>query len=245
MVDPARARPPQVFVNLGTTEMSDDFIRHLVLGLTDSGMLNVFIDREEWLGKNLNHIYTYIEESTIALAIFSTRYPETEWCLDELVKMKERASDNKLLVIPIFYNVSKNDVRNLEGEFGDGFMEMRQRYTKYKYDPFRVQRWETSLASISRMEPCLTWETQSSNISLITDIVREVKRNLDMDADPRRTKMAFVEVFVSAFIVAFVFSLLVARLPFTDVNFFRTAKWLVGFPVTFIALLQLYSALSQ
>lgn len=149
-----------MFVNLGATELPDDFIRYLVLSLTDLGILNVFIDREEWWGRNLNHIYTCIEESTIALAIFSSRYPETEWCLDELVKMKERANEKKLLVIPIFYNVSKNDVRNLEGEFGDRFMEMRQRYTKYKYDPFRVQRWETSLTSISRMEPGFTWEAQ-------------------------------------------------------------------------------------
>lgn len=66
-----------------------------------------------------------------------------------------------------------------------------------------------------------------------------------MAADPRRTKMAIVEVFVSAFIAAFVFSLFVARLPFTDVNFFRTAKWLVGFPVTVVVLLQLYCVLTQ
>lgn len=86
---------------------------------------------------------------------------------------------------------------------------------------------------------------RSSNIHLVTNIVRKVKRELGTDADQRRTKTAIVEVFVSAFIVAFVFSLFIARLPFTDMNFFRTAKWLVCFPVTVVVLLQLYCALTQ
>lgn len=166
MVDPARPRPPQVFVNSGATELPDDFIKHLVSGLTDLGILNVFMDRDDWWGRDLDRLFTCIEESTIALVIFSPCYPETEWCLDELVKMKERVNNNKLLVIPIFFNVSKNDVRNFEGEFGDRFMELRKRYTKYKYDPFRVQRWETSVMTISRMEPSLTWETQRYTTNL-------------------------------------------------------------------------------
>ncbi|CAH2046406.1 unnamed protein product [Thlaspi arvense] len=255
-MDQARTRPPQVFINSGATELPDDFITHLVWGLEDLGILNVLIDREEWWGRDLNHIFTCIEESTIALAFFSSRYLETEWCLDELVKMKERAKENKLLVIPIFYDVSKNDVINLEGEFGARFMEMRERYTEYKYDPFRVKRWETSLMTISRMEPCLTWEAQSSKIPLAEDIIREVKRELDMASDPgfssplefsndSHSKMPIEEVFVSAFLVAFLFSLFIARLLFTDVKFFRTAKWLVGFPVTIVVLHQLHCALTQ
>ncbi|ESQ39580.1 hypothetical protein EUTSA_v10001124mg [Eutrema salsugineum] len=260
MVDPtrarARARPPQVFINSGTTELPDDFMRHLVWGLSELGILNIFIDRDEWWGRDLGHVFTCIEESTIALAIFSSCYPETEWCLDELVKMKERVNENRLFVIPVFYNVSKNDVRNLEGEFGDRFMEMRQKYVEYKYDPFRAQRWETSVTSISRMEPSLTWEAHSSNIPLASNIVKEVKRELDKALNPEssfpfelsndsNSKMAIREVFVSAFLAAFLFSLFIARLVFTDVKFFRTVKWLVGFPVTIVVLHQLYCALAQ
>ncbi|KAJ0252637.1 Uncharacterized protein HA466_0118110 [Hirschfeldia incana] len=257
MVDPAPPQPPQVFVNSGATELPDDFIKHLVSGLTDLGILNVFMDRDDWWGKDLDRIFTCIEESTIALVIFSPCYPKTEWCLDELVKMKERANNKKLMVIPVFFNVSKNDVRNFEGEFGDRFMELRKRYSKYKYDPFRVQRWETSVMIISRMEPSLTWETQSSSIPLIAmDILKEVKKKLDIASDGRfslplefhndsLTKLTNGEVFVSAFLVALLFRLIIARLVFTDMNFFGTAKWLVGFPVTIVVLYQLHCALTQ
>ncbi|KAF8084593.1 hypothetical protein N665_0710s0001 [Sinapis alba] len=260
MVNPALPRPPQVFVNSGATELPDDFIKHLVSGLTDLGILNVVMDRDhEWWGRDVDRIFTCIEESTIALVIFSPCYPETEWCLDELVKMKERANNNNnklLLVIPIFFNVSKNDVRNFEGEFGDRFMELRKRYTKYKYDPFRVQRWETSVMTISRTEPSLTWETQSSCIPLAMDIIREVKKKLDIASDPgfslpsefhndSHSKLTNGEVFVSAFLVAFLFRLFIARLVFTDITFFGTAKWLVCFPVTIVVLYQLHCALTQ
>ncbi|CAH8289474.1 unnamed protein product [Eruca vesicaria subsp. sativa] len=256
MVDPARARQPQVFVNSGATELPDDFIKHLMSGLTDLGILNVFMDRDEWWGRDLDRIFTCIEESTVALAIFSPCYPETEWCLDELVKMKERANKKKLLVIPIFFNVSKNDVRNFEGEFGDRFMELRKRYAKFKYDPFRVQRWETSVMTISRMEPSLTWETQSSSIPLAMDIIREVKKELDIASNPgfslplefhnhSHLELTNGEVFVSALLVAFLLRLFIARLVFTDMTIFGTAKWLVGFPVTIVVLYQLHCALTQ
>lgn len=256
MVDPARPRPPQVFVNSGATELPDDFIKHLVSGLTDLGILNIFMDRDDWWGRDLDRIFTCIEESTIALVIFSPCYPETEWCLDELVKMKERANNNKLLVIPIFFNVSKNDVRNFEGEFGDRFMELRKRYTKYKYDPFRVQRWETSVMTISKMEPSLAWETQSSSISIAMDIIREVNKELNIASDAgfslplgfhkdMHSKLTNGEVFVSAFLVAFLFRLFIARLLFTDMTFFGTAKWLVGFPIAIVVLYQLHCALTQ
>jgi len=256
MVDPTQQREPQVFINSGATELPDDFIRHLVWGLTDLGIFKVFVDRDEWWGRDLNHIFTCIEESTIALAIFSPGYPETEWCLDELVKMKERANENKLLVIPVFLNVSKKDVSNFGGEFGDRFMEMRKRYTDYKYDPFRIQRWETSVMTISRMEPSLTWEAQSSNIHLAEEIIRAVKRELDMASDlefsfpsefsnDSHPKMTIGEVFVSAFLAAFLFSLFIARLVFTDVKIYTTAKWLLGFPITIVVFHQLFCALTQ
>ncbi|KAJ0252250.1 ADP-ribosyl cyclase/cyclic ADP-ribose hydrolase [Hirschfeldia incana] len=75
-------------------------------------------------GKDLSVLFSRIEESRIALAIFSTLYTESNWCLNELEKIKECVDLGKLVVIPIFYKVETDDVKNLKGVFGDKFWEL-------------------------------------------------------------------------------------------------------------------------
>lgn len=83
--------PPQhqVFINFRGDQLRNNFISHLVKALKGKG-INVFIDTYEEKGEDIKILFKRIEESRVALAIFSTRYTESKWCLDELVKIKER-----------------------------------------------------------------------------------------------------------------------------------------------------------
>lgn len=96
----------------------------------------------------------------------------------------------------------------------------------------------------------------SSSISIAMDIIREVNKELNIASDAgfslplgfhkdMHSKLTNGEVFVSAFLVAFLFRLFIARLLFTDMTFFGTAKWLVGFPIAIVVLYQLHCALTQ
>ncbi|KFK31602.1 hypothetical protein AALP_AA6G134400 [Arabis alpina] len=87
--------------------------------------INVFVDEMELRSRELNHIFNRIEESRVAVTIFSEKYTESTWCLDELAKMKERVDQGKLQVIPIFFNVKTCDVKLLRGNFGDNFRSLR------------------------------------------------------------------------------------------------------------------------
>ncbi|XP_019095914.1 PREDICTED: vesicle-associated protein 1-4-like [Camelina sativa] len=135
----------QVFVSFCKDELGDNFVMHLVWALRDSG-INVFTDtynpREKQQQQQV--LTSSIEKSNIALAIFSKRYSESNWCLNELAKMNKLAKEGKLVVIHVFYNVKPNEVRKLQGEFGIHFRDTKERFAM---EPMMVQSWEESLKS--------------------------------------------------------------------------------------------------
>ena len=75
--------------------MRYNFISYLKKALRDAG-INVFVDKDEKRGKDLTVLFRRIEESNMALVVFSKRYMESEWCLNELAKIKERVMKRNL-----------------------------------------------------------------------------------------------------------------------------------------------------
>ncbi|XP_013617650.1 PREDICTED: protein PHLOEM PROTEIN 2-LIKE A8-like [Brassica oleracea var. oleracea] len=131
-VNSRRITNHQVFVSFRGEELRCGFVSHLVEALQRHG-INVFIDKLESVGQDLSNLFARIEESTIALVIFSRRYTESRWCLDELV-------------IPIFFKVEPVTVKQLRGAFGDKF---RDREWEYRCDKPRTGSWKEALASVS------------------------------------------------------------------------------------------------
>lgn len=145
-VKKAKVRPPQVFINFRGEELRDNFVNRLVRALREGGV-NVFIDVHELKGRKLRTLFTRIDNSKIALAVFSKRYCESEWCLNELVKMNEAMNEGKLVVIPIFYNVTASDVKRAykldreeagfngeeDKEFTTLFKKMKQKHANDQY----------------------------------------------------------------------------------------------------------------
>lgn len=133
---------PQVFINFRGDELRHGFIAYLKKALERSG-INAFIDTNEEKGLNQKVLFQRIEESKIALAIFSSRYTESIWCLDELVKIKECMEAKKLVVIPIFYMVTPYTIKELMGDFGDKLRELVK-----KVDDVRQIKWIEALKSV-------------------------------------------------------------------------------------------------
>lgn len=164
--------PPQhqVFINFRGDELRNNFISHLVDALRRN-TINVFIDKEEKKGEDINNLFKRIEESKIAVAVFSRRYTESRWCLDELVKMKERADLGKLKIFPIFYNVTTYDVKLREGDFGIHFRRLKR---EYRSEQHRVGKWKEALACVSG-KTGLTFNDKSlSESDFINNIVKEI-----------------------------------------------------------------------
>ncbi|CAE6186736.1 unnamed protein product [Arabidopsis arenosa] len=114
---------PQVFINHGGNDLSDYFVRELATALRDQGF-NVFIGSDErGARRGIKYIFRAIESSDVALVIFSDMYAASEWCLHEAVRIYDRHREGKLVLVPIYYRVSKEDVNMFQGRFGECFVK--------------------------------------------------------------------------------------------------------------------------
>ncbi|CAA7061589.1 unnamed protein product [Microthlaspi erraticum] len=148
--------PPQhqVFINFRGVDVRNGFLGHLEGSLKRRG-INFFIDTYEIKGEEISKLFKRIEDSRIALAVFSRRYTESVWCLDELAKIKERVDLGMLKVLPIFYKIKTGDVKQLEGNFGD---KLREQKRKIPLEKQRYKKWKAALESISvQSESCSSW----------------------------------------------------------------------------------------
>lgn len=132
-----------MFINFRGAQLRHSFVSHLVDALERHGV-SFFVDANQSKGEKLEKIFNRIEESKIALVVFSTGYTESAWCLQELVKIKELMDEGKLVAIPIFYKVEPSQVKNLTGVFGESFWNL-----------WRIQRdshiikWKEAFRSIA------------------------------------------------------------------------------------------------
>jgi len=82
-------------------------------GLKNRGIFTFQDDKRLENGDSIpEELLKAIEESQVALVIFSKNYATSRWCLNELVKIMEcKEEENGQTVIPIFYDVDPSHVR--------------------------------------------------------------------------------------------------------------------------------------
>ena len=79
-----------MFLSFKGEDTCNTFTDHLYWAL-DSGNIKTFRDDEELpRGEEISpELLKFIEESRIAIIVFSKTYDDSKWCLDELVKIME------------------------------------------------------------------------------------------------------------------------------------------------------------
>ncbi|CAN7124880.1 hypothetical protein BRARA_B03151 [Brassica rapa] len=160
---------PQVFINYRGEELRYRFVSHLVAAF-ERDEINFFIDKNELRGTDLRNLFARIQESRIALVIFSNRYAESSWCMNEVAKIKELADKEKLHVVPIFYKLKVGDVRGQTGKFGTKFWNLARASTGDQ-----IKTWKEALECISD-KMGLSLKDQSSEADFVKEIVTEVRR---------------------------------------------------------------------
>ena len=122
-LEPARIH--DVFLSFRGIDTRASFTSHLYAALQKAGV-KVFIDdnelqRGDYISTSLSRS---IEQSQIYIIVFSKKYANSRWCLDELESiMKCRRTTGKV-VFPVFYYVDPYDVRHQTGEFGTAFQSL-------------------------------------------------------------------------------------------------------------------------
>ncbi|XP_028804938.1 uncharacterized protein LOC114759876 [Neltuma alba] len=89
-----------------------------------------------------------IENSRIAIIVFSKNYTSSTWYLEELVKILSWAKSKDRLVYPVFYNVDLLEVQHQRGHYG---AELAKHEEKLKGDNVKVQQWKSALYEASNL----------------------------------------------------------------------------------------------
>jgi hypothetical protein len=107
--------------------------------------LQPFLDREELqAGDYLTpQIEGAIRSASVHVTIFSPRYAESKWCMDELVLILKSG----VTIIPVFYNVKPSELR-WTGRYAQALNNHEQ---KRRYDPQTLENWRKALSDVSSL----------------------------------------------------------------------------------------------
>lgn len=130
----------QVFISFSGKDLRHNFISHLE-GAFKLADINYYIDYKETPSESQNVFFKRIQQSQIALPIFSSQYAESKWCLNELAEVMKQAKQGNLRVIPIFFNVTPKDVGSPYGSFGCKV------YVESQHNPSSLPIWTKALKS--------------------------------------------------------------------------------------------------
>ncbi|KAK3416293.1 hypothetical protein EUGRSUZ_H01748 [Eucalyptus grandis] len=132
-----------VFLSFRGTDVRNNFLGHLYAALDQKGIYT-YIDSEELRkGEQITPaLIKAIEDSHIAIIIFSEDYASSPWCLEEVEKIMECNEQRGLTVFPVFYKVDPGEVRTPRNRYRKAMVKHERKFGR---DLEKVKRWKKSL----------------------------------------------------------------------------------------------------
>ncbi|CAN1176675.1 Putative disease resistance protein At4g11170 [Linum perenne] len=135
-----------VFLNFRGVDLRNNFADHLYDKLTKNKDIIVFRDDKNLLkGDDLRTIFEIIDRSTMSVVLFSEEYATSKWCLDKLVKIVDCVERKGHVALPVFFDVSPEDVKGESGRFGMAI----EKLGKMCGGASRVDRWRKALTFVA------------------------------------------------------------------------------------------------
>ncbi|KAK2639789.1 hypothetical protein Ddye_027584 [Dipteronia dyeriana] len=160
-----------VFLSFRGEDTRVGFTSHLYDALSRKQIVT-FIDYELVRGDEISPaLLKSIQESMIAVVIFSKDYASSKWCLRELAEIMKYKKLHELIVLPIFYCVDPSDVRKQTGPFKDSFARHENESKE------EVQEWREAFNEASNLSGWDSAKTRSES-DLVGDIVEDVQGKL-------------------------------------------------------------------
>ena len=138
-----------VFLSFRGEDTRHSFTDHLYEAFR-SKSIEAFRDSEKLqLGQEIaSALIQAIENSQYAIVVFSKKYADSRWCLDELAKIVECKKNKGLKVVPVFYHVDPSDVRKQTGPFEKAFDEHQK---NDKIDREKIQKWKDAMRELGEL----------------------------------------------------------------------------------------------
>ncbi|XP_015170536.1 TMV resistance protein N-like [Solanum tuberosum] len=167
-----------VFLSFRGEDTRKNFTSHLYFRLCQVGV-NTFIDDEELRkGEVISvKLEKAIEESRVAIVVFSKNYASSSWCLDELVKILDCRERLNQVVLPIFYDVDPSQVRRQTGSFGEALAKHKERL----FGAQRVEKWKAALTEAANLSGWNLQNVADGNESkFIESIIKQVSQEVNI-----------------------------------------------------------------
>eukprot|EP00253_Pinus_taeda_P021417 PITA_21417 len=170
----------EVFLNHRGPDVKEGLATDIYNGLKKLG-LAVFLDQPELQrGEKLKpQIEGAIRTASVHVAIFSPKYAQSSWCLDELVLMLESGST----IIPVFYEVEPADLRYTRG--GDRVyakdLAVLERKTasdseEPRHDHKTIEKWRNALSAVADIVGFELKDKKESQ--LVQEVVQQVVKKV-------------------------------------------------------------------
>ncbi|XP_019152024.1 PREDICTED: TMV resistance protein N-like [Ipomoea nil] len=149
MEQPSFGSSYDVFLSFRGEDVRKNFVDHLYSAMQQRGIYTFKDDEKLERGKSISpSLEKAIEESSMAVVVFSEHYADSSWCLDELVKIMECMEVKGQMVVPIFYGVDPSTVRKQKGKYGEAFEGHEKRFEK---EGEKVKKWREVLENVSNL----------------------------------------------------------------------------------------------
>ncbi|KAI3516561.1 hypothetical protein L1887_15480 [Cichorium endivia] len=113
-----------VFLSFRREDTRKTFVDHLYTALEQQGIYTYKDDEALPQGQSIGPSrMTAIEESQIAVIIFSKNYADSSWCLDELEYIMKCKDTRGQIVMPVFYEIDPSEVRKQKRKYGEAFVD--------------------------------------------------------------------------------------------------------------------------
>ncbi|RHN75322.1 putative TIR domain-containing protein [Medicago truncatula] len=136
-----------VFISFRGADTRNTFVDHLYAHLTRKGVFAFKDDKRLEKGECFSTQHRQaITNSRISIVVFSERYAESTWCLEEMATIVERCNDLQRIVFPVFYDIDPSHVRKENGVYQNAFVSHRN---KFKHYPCKVERWTRAMVNLA------------------------------------------------------------------------------------------------
>ncbi|KAH0747261.1 hypothetical protein KY285_008918 [Solanum tuberosum] len=143
-----------VFLSFRGDDTRNNFTSHLYKDFKNRGIFTFLDDKRLEDGDSISEeLMKAIEESQVAVIIFSKNYATSSWCLNELVKIMEcKEQKKRRTVIPVFYYVGASHIRYQSNSFAEAFAKHESRYKDDVEGMQMIQGWRNALTAAADLK---------------------------------------------------------------------------------------------
>ncbi|BFG14952.1 hypothetical protein CerSpe_012260 [Prunus speciosa] len=157
-----------VFISFRGEDTRDGFTSHLQQALLRKKIRTYMDDRLEKGDDIEPALLKAIEESKIALVIFSKDYASSTWCLKELVHILGCKKWHTQIVIPIFYRIDPSHVRKQKATYA------------LKGSRDEVANWSAALEEAANISGFYDSRKTGTEAHFVEEVVQDVLTKLNM-----------------------------------------------------------------